>query len=69
MNANTSRCGVAVTAALLTPLAATAAVPMMTPLQGVFRDNAGALVGEEAFVITFSLYGSAEVESPVWTES
>jgi len=61
MVAGSLTCGVAAVAL--------AVVPMMTPVQGVLRDNAGAMVGEGAFEITFALYDDADVKDPVWTES
>ncbi|MDP6942834.1 MAG: fibrinogen-like YCDxxxxGGGW domain-containing protein [Myxococcota bacterium] len=48
---------------------AQAAVPMMTPLQGVLRDNAGTLVGQGAFAVEFALYDAPEALNPIWTES
>ncbi|MDP6945726.1 MAG: hypothetical protein QF464_16365, partial [Myxococcota bacterium] len=69
INAKTSLCVVAVTAALLTAPVAAAAVPMMTPLQSVLRDSAGALVGEGAFAVEFGLYDAPEALNPIWTES
>ena len=44
-------------------------VPLMMPVQGVLRDNAGAPVAEGTFGITFSLYAAETGGDPVWSES
>lgn len=54
---------------LMTPLVATATVPLQTPIQGVLRDNAGVPVVEDIFEVTFALYDSPVAENPLWTET
>lgn len=59
-------------ALLLTALAAvpaTAAPPLQMPIQGVLRDNAGLVVSEGTFAMTFALYAAEGDSDPVWTES
>ncbi|MEC9073264.1 MAG: fibrinogen-like YCDxxxxGGGW domain-containing protein, partial [Myxococcota bacterium] len=37
--------------------------------QGLLRDNAGTLVAEDVFGMTFALYPAADAQVPVWTET
>ena len=48
---------------------ALAAPPLLMPVQGVLRDNAGAPVADGAFSLTFSLYAAESDPTPVWTET
>lgn len=49
-------------------LAAPALASSTLPVQGVVRDNAGALIADGAFAMTFALYASADAEAPLWLE-
>ena len=44
-------------------------VPLMMPMQGAIRDNAGVPVATGTFEVTFALYTSETGGSPVWTEN
>ena len=48
---------------------ATAAVPLMVPVQGVVRDNSGSLVADGAFEVVFALYASDSGGEALWTET
>ncbi len=51
-----------------TPTSA-AAVPLLVPVQGVVRDNSGALVADGAFEVVFALYEAEAGGEAVWTET
>lgn len=48
--------------------AAHATSPLL-PIQGVVRDNAGALIDSGAFAMAFALYDTGGAETPVWSET
>ena len=48
---------------------ASSAVPLMTPTQGMLRDNAGALVTSGSFGMEFALYVAQSGGDPVWSEA
>lgn len=52
-----------------TERSAEAAVPLKTPVQGMLRDNAGALVESGSFSVDFALYPTEEGVDAVWSES
>ena len=39
------------------------------PIQGVVRDNAGEVIAQGAFAMTFALYADLADETPIWSES
>ena len=57
------------TALVLAPLVATAAVPTTMPLHGVLRDQAGVLVEQGTFEVTFTLYDGETSDSVIWSET
>ncbi|GMV43776.1 MAG: hypothetical protein AMXMBFR64_54920 [Myxococcales bacterium] len=58
----------ALAAALLAGPAWSVPPPFM-PIQGVLRDNAGLVVSQGTFAMTFALYGAEGDAAPVWSET
>jgi hypothetical protein len=57
------------TALVLAPIVATAAVPTTMPLHGVLRDQAGVVVEQGTFELTFTLYDGEASDTVIWTET